>query len=182
MIYELWIIAGLIAGIKNRFKSLSLPDFQNPLLLILPFIMQVSAMLIHSYITTNTYLFLSIVNLSYFLLLMVLWNNRHVPGFLIFMVGALANALVIWSNDGRMPVSIEAMNQAGLESYIPALQEGLDKHQLMDNQTNLPWLGDWIPLIRPYGEHQVISIGDVIQSTGITLLVWYIFSGNKFRV
>jgi hypothetical protein len=177
MLYELWIITAIICIITGKIKKISLPEFHMPILLLLPFVLQISAMLMHSYMNASELLFLSLVNLSYLLLIIALWQNRHIPGFLVFLIGTIGNALVIWFNEGRMPVSIEALRMAGLDNYIPLLKEGVTKHQLMDEQTNLSFLGDIIPLNRPYAEHQIISIGDVVQSIGITLLVWNTLGG-----
>jgi hypothetical protein len=156
------------------------PDFKHSILLFSPFLLQVGAMLIHAYVTASTILFITLVSFSYLLLIIALWQNRSIPGFRIFLIGTIANALVIWLNEGRMPVSLEAIYMAGLETYIPALQEGMTKHQLMDDQTILWFLGDVIPLNRPYLQHEIISIGDVLQSIGITLLIWKMFRGYRF--
>jgi hypothetical protein len=182
MIYEIWIATVLIAFLTRSSKAIHLPEFNRPLWLIAPFLVQLAAMSIHSYLSQSVFLFLSLVNFSYLLLIFALWQNRHIPGFRIFLIGTIANALVIWFNNGRMPVSLEAIHFAGLESYIPALVRGVTKHQLMDDHTVLWFLGDIIPFSRPYAEHSILSIGDVFQSSGIALLIWKLIRGYNFRV
>lgn len=184
MLYELWIAAATVGFFSQRSFKIQFPSFRYPYLLIAPFFIQIAAMLVYSRLTDSAFLFLLLVNMSYLLLILSLWMNRHIPGFTIFMVGAIANALVFWLNDGRMPVSPDALIATGWDELIPELQNqtGFDKHQLLNKGTNLPFLADIIPLNRIYGSNEVISIGDVIQSSGIAYLIWNMVTGKKFRV
>lgn len=180
MLYELWVVAAVLGYIYRNSNQIEMPSFHYPIFLIVPFFIQIGSMQLLDTGRLSEALFTVLINLSYLLLLISLWMNRHIPGFGIFFVGVLANSLVIWLNDGRMPVSVDALYAAGLENLIPELKVGLTKHQLMSDSTVLSVLGDWIPLNRPYGEHEIISIGDVLQSTGIAFLIGKIIRGHKF--
>jgi hypothetical protein len=92
-----------------------------------------------------------------------LFVNRHLPGMLLAAAGMLLNVIVITANGG-MPVSERAAEIA----RMPITEVGI-KHELLNDQTRLPWIADVIPVpvVR-----RVISPGDIILMSGIALLVY----------
>lgn len=88
---------------------------------------------------------------SWFLVL-----NRKVPGLWLIGVGAVCNGLVIATNGGVMPGSIEAFQAAGL---VPVPEHFSNSRALADPR--LLFLGDvfavpsWLPF------HNVFSLGDL---------------------
>lgn len=112
--------------------------------------------------STYTYMSVYVVGLCF------LWMNRHERGFILLMIGTSLNFLVMLANGGRMPVSVEAASVLG-DSYVDILKEGVlyGKHAMLTAHSKLPFLGDIIPLTKPYYKEQVISIGDVIMAIGI---------------
>ncbi|MGG1678712.1 DUF5317 domain-containing protein [Neobacillus sp. NRS-1170] len=110
----------------------------------------------------------------YVLGLIFLFLNRKNPGFLLILIGVFLNFLVMVVNGGRMPVSVEAASILD-PSYMDALKGGLAaKHQILTQSTNLGFLGDIIPLSKPYPRTQIISIGDVVMNIGIFLFIQYL--------
>jgi hypothetical protein len=89
--------------------------------------------------------------------------NRHLPGMLLAAGGMLLNVIVITANGG-MPVS----EQAAEIAQMPLTEVGI-KHELLTDQTRLPWIADVIPV--PVF-HRVISVGDIFLMSGIALLVY----------
>lgn len=116
----------------------------------------------------SNYLFIVV----YVIGLLLIWVNRKEhSGFYLIFLGVLMNFLVMVFNGGRMPVSEEAARILD-PSYIEALKQGLyAKHELLTKATHLPFLGDIIPLTKPYPREQVISIGDVIMNIGIFMFI-----------
>jgi Family of unknown function (DUF5317) len=106
--------------------------------------------------------------------LLFLFLNRSNPGFLLILIGVFLNFLVMVTNGGRMPVSLEAA--AVLDpGYIEALKESLyAKHTMLTSSTHLGFLGDVIPISDPYPRTQIISIGDIIMNIGIFLFIQYL--------
>jgi hypothetical protein len=92
-----------------------------------------------------------------------LFVNRHLPGLLLAAAGMLLNVIVITANGG-MPVSERAAEIA----QMPITEIGI-KHELLTDQTRLPWIADVIPV--PV-VHRVISAGDILLMSGIALLVY----------
>jgi hypothetical protein len=98
--------------------------------------------------------------------------NRHLPGFPVVGLGVLANLVVIAANGGRMPVSIVALHQAGIGWFEKILLSGdLFTHAPISAGTNLQWLGDIIPLPRPYPRPKVFSIGDLTLAVGVVTFI-----------
>jgi hypothetical protein len=92
-------------------------------------------------------------------------RNWSLPGMGLAAAGMVLNVVVIWAN-GAMPVSLRAAEIAGLEG--PPREPGL-KHEILTDDTLLPWLADVIPL-PVLG--RLISIGDVVLALGIGWLVY----------
>jgi hypothetical protein len=80
-------------------------------------------------------------------------------------MGLVLNVLVIGFN-GAMPVAEEASESAGIKRSLE--QAGL-KHELLDSETALPWLGDVLPI--PIFR-EVLSVGDILLASGIAYLIY----------
>lgn len=107
----------------------------------------------------------AIVLSSNALILIFVVLNRVLPGMWLIGVGLALNALVIGANQA-MPVSVDAAHSAG--APVPNDTSSI-KHERMDGDTLLPWLGDVIPL--SIG-NQVLSIGDLVLAAGMGWLVY----------
>ena len=103
---------------------------------------------------------------SNMLVLSFLVVNRMLPGVVIAAVGLVLNLAVISSN-GAMPVSPDAARAAGAEDLV--ISEGAIKHEVLDDDTELGFLGDVIPIPWP---GFVISIGDIVLAAGIAVLAY----------
>ncbi|MER3481505.1 MAG: hypothetical protein C4327_13845 [Meiothermus sp.] len=94
-------------------------------------------------------------------------RNLHLKSLWFVWLGLWANTLVILANHGHMPVSAEALRQAGLSHLEPALRNTYDAvHTLMGEQTRLWFLGDVIPVPLEIFRN-VMSLGDVLLMLGI---------------
>lgn len=91
--------------------------------------------------------------------------NHRLPGMIFAAVGLVLNVIVISAN-GAMPVSTRALESTGFEERIDDLGA---KHELLDDDTRLPWLADVIPL--PF-IRTIISLGDVVLGLGIARLAY----------
>ncbi|XJZ27009.1 DUF5317 domain-containing protein [Bacillota bacterium Lsc_1132] len=103
--------------------------------------------------------------------LLFLFINRKQTGFMLILIGVFLNFFVMVLNGGRMPVSEQAASVLD-PGYFEALKGSLyAKHQVLTESTKLGFLGDIIPLTKPYPRTQVISIGDIIMNIGIFLFI-----------
>ncbi|NHM30034.1 DUF5317 domain-containing protein [Neobacillus terrae] len=121
----------------------------------------------------------AIYMLVYVVGLIFLMANRKKEGFTVIFIGVFLNFLVMIVNGGRMPVSGEAATVLSPE-YIQYLKNGhYAKHQLMTESAHLKFLGDIIPLSKPYPRTQIISIGDVVMNIGVFLFIQNIMVGRR---
>ncbi|MDQ4125847.1 MAG: DUF5317 domain-containing protein [Actinomycetota bacterium] len=93
-----------------------------------------------------------------------LFVNRTLPGLLLAGAGMALNVVVIAAN-GAMPVLATSADRAGITQSI---DEAGIKHERLDEDTVLPWLGDAIP-VPPFKE--VLSVGDVVLALGLCRVV-----------
>ena len=99
--------------------------------------------------------------------------NRRIPGVILIGVGLALNVIVIAAN-GAMPVSATAARNAGVEPPGPGV--GDVEHELLDDGTKLPWLGDVLSFP---GIPGVFSVGDVVLALGVGQLVYRRATWNK---
>lgn len=105
-----------------------------------------------------------VILLSYVPLVIAVGVNREKPGMLLAGLGILANFTVIALNGG-MPVLGDSIRAAsGFTIETPVISDA--KHVLFDEQTQLGFLADVIPL-RIFGQGHVISLGDVLLAIGL---------------
>ena len=112
---------------------------------------------------------LLIANLSVLAFLIL---NRSLPGVILIAAGLLLNTCVITANQA-MPVSAAAARRAGLEE--PTEVRGDLKHELLDDDTKIGFLGDVIPV--PVLQ-EVLSIGDIVLALGVARLVYVQTTGS----
>ena len=77
-------------------------------------------------------------------------------GLALATLGVCANLFVIFANRGRMPAN---------EDTIPPEMQG--KYEIMDNQTKLAFLGDWISF-----RDWLISPGDLCLWIGLAIVLF----------
>jgi hypothetical protein len=111
--------------------------------------------------------------LMYVILFVFIYLNKKDFSILILGLGFFLNAVVIFTNGGAMPVSSNAMSYVSTTHINPATQ-GL--YKLLTSDTKFAFLGDIIS-IKLLG-HMVFSIGDIILSIGIMLLIIKGMRGN----
>ena len=101
------------------------------------------------------------------------WVNQRAPGLRIFVMGMVANILVIGANGGYMPVSAQALHRAGLDRVAEQLQkaEAANNSVLMGPSTHLKWLGDVFALPKGFPLANVFSVGDVLMGFALLLLI-----------
>jgi hypothetical protein len=102
-----------------------------------------------------------------------LMNVRN-PGFPLIVLGLSMNAVVIGVNHG-MPVQREALVRSGQGATLTILEEhGGAKHHLAGPGDELMFLGDVIPVPKPFG--QVVSPGDVATYAGV---MWFVIASMR---
>jgi len=112
--------------------------------------------------------------LLYLPLFYVLWKNWELFAVPFLSVGIIANALVIFINQGQMPVSAQGLEQVELDFLYEILQKGgFATHSLIEAETRLAFLGDVIvfPPFLDLPISQLVSIGDILIFLGMVLFI-----------
>ena len=123
-----------------------------------------------SIIIENNFFYIHIF--IYLLLIMGLMMNFREIGLRITLFGSTLNFLPLLLNNGKMPVSINALKHSKLYIQLSLLDEGrIMTHALADKGTKLWILGDIIPIPKPYFFPKIISIGDILIALGLFILI-----------
>jgi hypothetical protein len=103
---------------------------------------------------------------SYLLAGLFLFLNRRLPGLPLVALGALANAIAIFANNGVMPATAAALRAAG-----EPITTGTYTNSNVVAHARLPFLGDIFAIPKPLPLHNVFSIGDVCITLGVVIAV-----------
>lgn len=174
MVYEYVLLTFLIAMLmRGSISRLSETKFKVSSLIIFCLLLQLVVVYASDYIGFLDRTFTYWIILTYVLLIIAAYLNRHLEGFKCFLFGLVLNGIVITVNGGRMPVSAQGLSSIGLEEDIQVLSDGYKKHELVGGETLLPFLADVIPLQFPFVFMSiVVSIGDLIMTAGICLFIF----------
>jgi hypothetical protein len=101
----------------------------------------------------------------------VIWQNRKLPGLWLLAVGLAANWTVMLLNGGYMPITQEAVSQAGFAHNTLRTADGVhvlfSKDVVLDHDATLAWwLSDIFVLPPPFPIPSVFSAGDVLIALG----------------
>ena len=112
---------------------------------------------------------LTLLLVSFVLLLVFGVVNLKAPGFTLIVVGVVLNFVVIAMNHG-MPVTAQAIVASGQQHTLPELvsDPGV-KHHLAGPDDDLMFLGDVIAVPQPVG--QIVSVGDILTYAGVAWLI-----------
>ena len=173
----LTIIVGFIGGGRlGRLKNL---DLRAPAAFIAAAAVQIGILVLGaSGVSVAALLGGPVHILTYLLLLVGLWLNRHLWGVRIAALGVFLNFLVIAANGGSMPVDRALAERAGNARVVALLDSpSYTHHEAITPQTRLRQLGDVVrlPMLVPRpGFFSPGSVGDVFITVGAC---WLILSG-----
>jgi hypothetical protein len=99
--------------------------------------------------------------------------NHEKSGVKLMMFGGVINLLIMGMNDFRMPVPVARMAASGMQSLAESIGGGsiLNYTDMSSASFLAPYLGKIIMLPAWYPLNRLISVGDIIMSIGIILLV-----------
>ncbi len=114
--------------------------------------------------------------LSYALLLVVIWQNRTLSGFWLIGAGLLSNFAVMLLNGGYMPITLEALTQVGHSrnalSSEPGARVLATKDIVLPREATIGWwLSDIFVLPPPFPIPSVFSVGDMLIALGVFWLI-----------
>lgn len=186
MLYLLACFMGIAAGLAAKGSISNLANFklEKIYLIIAAFVIRTTAQVLSArgmvWLIESSLL---IYGITFLLLLAAFWYNRHSIGALIIGAGCLMNNVVMLLNGGKMPVSLEAMDRAGMTGMLEFMKNGADgKHSLLTESTKLPWLADIIHLPSFLGLlMEIVSIGDLVIALGLAVLTFEAVRGKRIN-
>jgi hypothetical protein len=109
---------------------------------------------------------------SHALLLVVVWQNRHLGGVKLIGLGLLLNFLVMALNGGFMPITPEALNRIGYDGNASQLETGYivgrTKNVVVEpGEAMLGFLTDIMVVPRPFPIPTALSVGDLLIVSGV---------------
>ena len=160
MFLDIILLSFLVAFIRGgRIKEV--PTFQKLTLLFISIGLQLLSMFLPQFGGV-------FVSIAYIFTLLFFFFNREFEDIRIFLIGWFLNALVIWTNFGKMPIDLELAKR--LPYSVEGIVNGTDfKHAVLSEATQLPFLSDIMYM--PYPVARVISIGDIFIMLAAFLLV-----------
>ena len=160
MIVYVFLTAFLISIFTKRIRFVVERNYKYFYLFPVPFILQMFPF------ARNVFM-----PLSFLLLLILLILNKHIPGFSLITIGTALNSFVMMINGWKMPV---------LKYWVERFNLPVDlRHVVVDSFSWKVLLGDWIPIVLPWKDYYVISIGDIFVYIGIFYFLLKISDGGK---
>jgi hypothetical protein len=175
------LVVGKLRG--GKFSYIKDAEIHKWYLIVSAFLIEFIAVFLSSkgyqFVSDNIF---GIHFISYCLLFIGAYFNIRRLSFKIIMVGIFLNFIVIMLNGGQMPVSQEAMINAGLAGDLNAVINGeIITHTIMVKDTVFKFLGDILILAKPYPRPKVFSIGDVFLGTGIFVYIQEIMVKKRLK-
>lgn len=116
---------------------------------------------------------------SYMMLIAGCAFNLDQWEMIVVLSGVVLNFAVVIANGGYMPVSREILEASGYP--LNELKNArIDmNHILTGDDTRLRFLADNIPLTRLYPMKKIISLGDILMSAGVFMLIFRRLRGRS---
>lgn len=186
MFVESLILSTIVGKIRGgKIKNIGSLKIKGWYLFLLGFLLEYSSIYIEK-LTDNKLSFFIREYFSYMQFLVIILFilgfilNLRNKGILIMFIGSLFNSIAILLNDGKMPVSIEALKYSSLTKDIDMLKTGITlTHQIATNSTKFYFFTDILPIPVPYPLPKVISVGDIIIALGVFILIQKIMLSRK---
>ena len=109
---------------------------------------------------------------SYVLLLAFAIRNSRIPGFALAGLGLACNALVIFLNNGRMPVGAAAWADSVVNRSHAIAHGAYNNVAAVSSGSHLAFLGDVFAIPHGLPFANTFSIGDVLLVAGATFFVY----------
>ena len=173
MILAAAILVGILTGLARggKLQQLAGVPFRWGGLAVVAFGLQVYIIYFPEQVGAGfVTLRLGLLLLSYALLIAVIWQNRKLPGLWLLGAGLVANLAVMLLNGGYMPVTQQALLQAGFAHSAQAAEGAhvlSSKDVVMARDATLAWwLSDVFVLPPPFPIPSIFSLGDVLVALG----------------
>ena len=169
------VLVALLRG--GRFTHLAHVSFRYGWLAILAFSMQITVIYFPEQPMDGLWSWKTlIIPISYSFILLVCLLNIRIPGIPFIALGLALNILAMSVNGGFMPVTLEALQRAGLGHMALGAENGArimaSKDIILSREATRLWfLSDVLVLGSPMPLTTVFSVGDVLLMLGAFVLL-----------
>lgn len=181
MIYIIAILLGIFSGVLAKGKVSNLLELKlHKVWLILSAAgILIFLQLMEGKFDLDKKTIIIFQGVAFIILFTGFWFNRKYIGILAIWLGAFCNMLVMSLNDGKMPVSMEAVKRAKIPVDV-IISETKHKIVNISDSVKLHFLTDVIvpPGLLGYGM-KIISIGDIVVAFGLFLMILQVVMGKK---
>lgn len=111
--------------------------------------------------------------LSVVICLIIVLLNQKRPGMKMLLVGLMINIIAMGLSDFKMPVDTAKMQELGYESFVESMDSGeVINYVSVEGKTGYARaLGKIIQLPKWYPLSNVLSIGDIISSIALVIVI-----------
>lgn len=174
------VILGIVIGLARHGKiyRLSYINFNMSPLIYIAALLYVCIIIMNlGLLDYSSFLYTAFLILSYILIAVFIIINMDIKFMFVTLIGLCSNILCFLVNQFKFPLSSSAVsNLYGNEMYN-LLIDGKIKFYVPSENATLSFLGNVISI----GKYKIVSIGDIITSIGIVLIVQAIISDKYMR-
>lgn len=174
------VILGIVIGLARHGKiyRLSYINFNMSPLIYIAALLYVCIIIVNlGLLDYSSFLYTAFLILSYILIAVFIIINMDIKFMFVTLIGLCSNILCFLVNQFKFPLSSSSVsNLYGNEMYN-LLIDGKIKFYVPAENATLSFLGNVISI----GKYKIVSIGDIITSIGIVLIVQAIISDKYMR-
>ncbi|EOC99991.1 DUF5317 domain-containing protein [Caldisalinibacter kiritimatiensis] len=110
--------------------------------------------------------------ISYALLFIGIISNFKYKSLWVIAIGGALNLFSFIANKGKIPVSVEGLELAGLKEMAELVKQGkMTLYEPITEATKYSFLGDIITVPEPYPFPHILSIGDMVIALGLFIFI-----------
>lgn len=168
------VVLGILVGLvrKGSLDNLKTVRFQGAFLILLSCLIQGLPFVLNGWKLAENKFFLS-TPIAVGLLFIVLFLNFKKRGIALITIGTGFNFAAILLNNMKMPISFEGLYYAGFKHMIDPIKMGEVVNYIGYKSAwgFSGYLGKIIPLPSAYMFSKVLSVGDILITIGVFILV-----------
>lgn len=177
------LILGIIIGLIRHGKiyRLSYADFNMSLIIYISALFYISIIVMNlGLLDFNTFLYTIFILISYILAGIFIIANISKKYMFVPLIGLCSNLICFIANGFKFPISSEAVLKFYGNEMFELLKSGKIRFYIPVENASMTFLGNIIPINRIFSA-TLISIGDIIISIGIVLIVQEIISDKHIQ-
>lgn len=172
MFIEILIIGILIGGFQSgRLSNITDMNIRGWYLILLSLILSLMPVFL-SGIEALANIQVYILFISMILILCVVILNLDKKGVWLILIGGLFNIGIMVFNSFQMPVMMNGLETAGLTALTDGITDGSIVNYVASEASGIMIaFTKFIPVPKPYPLPKILSIGDVLMSIGLLLMI-----------